>query len=753
MLNNLLNKRLNKYLILSNNTEVGKTIFSNLLVRGALKLNQPVLYLKPVQTGYPEDSDTRHILKYNRNNPLLTGKTLFKYPNAVSPHLARDRIVEDEEVLQEIELNINSYNKKLDNNLATLFIESAGGVLSPTLSGGLQADLYRSLRYPVILIGDSRLGGISTTISSYESLKIRGYDVIQCCLFQDVKYENDEYLKQYFNKEGIQVHSIEKPPSMLEDKIKDEKNLENYFIKNEDSFVNINQKLMEYYEKKYAKLNEMKDKSKDIIWWPFTQHQTLKSIGVIESAYKDDIKFHNSEDNSLSKKQDSNASWWTQGLGHGNYKIGMEMVYANSKYGHLLFPENIHEPAYDLSHKLLSTVGKGWANKVFFSDNGSTGIEVAIKMALTSYKKINQLKEKDVDKLIVIGLKGGYHGDTIGAMDASNPSVYNKKVDWYSGKGVWLDSPNVKIKNNQIVVKLEWNNKEYVIENNNDNNNTKDNLLNSLFNLNQRMNEEDELYQIYNNYINEQYNNIPNKKEIAALLIEPVIMGAGGMILVDPLFQRLLINKLQHENKLIIIDEVFTGFYRLSKMSATQLLNIQPDISIFSKALTGGNLPLSVTLANDKVYNAFLSEDKIDSLLHGHSYTAYPIGCQAALASLKEYEKLFGRQDENNNNNNNNNSTFITDLYDTTLTCEISKHEKVDGVISIGSLLAVYLKTENRNYASNLAKQVIEHINKVNDGYFLRPLGNVIYYLGSHQSEKNKLVGFQTDLLKALDSI
>jgi bifunctional dethiobiotin synthetase / adenosylmethionine---8-amino-7-oxononanoate aminotransferase len=224
------------------------------------------------------------------------------------------------------------------------------------------------------------------------------------------------------------------------------------------------------HEQRISRLNDMANKANNQIWWPFTQHKTVKSTTVIDSAFGDYFYTYPAPSNSTDTTQqpsqspskissdeqssqhhdiqsfptflplfDTCASWWTQAVGHAHLDLVKSASYAAGRYGHVMFPESIHEPALGLAERLLGGVGSGWASRVFFSDNGSTATEVALKMAFrrTGGLRRRSGRERAVGMegqgagFEVVGIQGGYHGDTIGSMSACSPNVFNNSVNWY----------------------------------------------------------------------------------------------------------------------------------------------------------------------------------------------------------------------------------------------------------------------------------------------------------------------------------
>ncbi|KAK3304754.1 pyridoxal phosphate-dependent transferase [Chaetomium strumarium] len=701
----LLWRSLRVYQVYGANTDVGKTIIATILCKAARGLwpSQRTTYLKPVSTGPDEVADDRHVRRFA---PEIAAKTLFQYDLAVSPHIAarssNKSIPPDDALLAEI----SSYAaQQAHHGPGWLFVETAGGVHSPSPSGSTQADLYMPLRLPVILIGDSKLGGISQTISAFESLKIRGYDVETVLLFREATYNNHSYLAHYFaQRHEIPVRTVpEPPPKPLEDDdaVSDAARLSRYYDDCSQSreVQDTLSHLSARHDARVSRLGSMSAAASEKIWYPFTQQKDLtpEKIVVIDSARGDFFHTLQSKATTTSTSTttptnlddpdallqpffDGSASWWTQGLGHGNPHLTLAAAYAAGRYGHVMFAEAIHEPALALAETLLAGLDNPRLSRVFFSDNGSTGVEVAVKMALRAARLRYGWEsgtgpgrdgdgDGDEEVLGVLGLQGSYHGDTIGAMDCSEPSVYNEKVEWYEGKGFWFEYPTVECSQGAWRIKMPDGMREF----GGDGTSTPGAAyphLSAIFDVERR--EAAGEGRLYGRFIRTTLERLAAQgRKFGALIIEPVVLGAGGMLLVDPLFQRTLVSTVRQSAHLfgrttpsttinpvpvaehnqtwtglpVIFDEVFTGLYRFGRFSAASFLGVHPDISVHAKLLTGGLVPLSVTAASDSIFRAFASDDKSDALLHGHSYTAHPVGCQVALASLREMQRMEARGD------------------------------------------------------------------------------------------------------------
>lgn len=554
---------------------------------------------------------------------------------------------------------------------STLLLETAGGVHSPTLSGTSQADLYRPLRLPVLLVADPRLGGISASISAFESLHMRGYDVEGVLLFADGYYRNDGYLREYFAKRGIRTVVLPAPPERVEeqDVASDREAMREYYETQcaDGAVRDLLLELKSGHARRIDKLEAMADEAVSTIWYPFTQHQglTADAISAIDSAHGDFFQTCARAASEKKKKGDAvlnptfdgSGSWWTQGLGHANPELTLAAAYAAGRYGHVMFANAIHEPALELAKTLLGSLSKGRLARVFYSDNGSTGCEVAVKMGLRA-SRARYGWDHNQREAGVIGLKGSYHGDTIGVMDCAEPGVYNSEVEWYRGRGHWFDFPKVGMKRGRWLIEVpeEMRNdlgQGVAMES-----------LSDIFDLQSRANSE--LGKSYQRYILNTLDRLTQAegRRFGALIIEPLVLGAGGMLFSDPLFQHTLVRTVRSNPTLfspsasaaaddttswsglpVIFDEVFTGMYRLGRLSAASFLQTEADISVHAKLLTGGLLPLCATLASESVFGAFLGADKKDALLHGHSYTAHAVGCSVARESVRALVRMDERGD------------------------------------------------------------------------------------------------------------
>jgi dethiobiotin synthetase/adenosylmethionine--8-amino-7-oxononanoate aminotransferase len=395
--------------------------------------------------------------------------------------------------------------------------------------------LYQTLRLPVILIGDSKLGGVSQTISAFEALKVRGYDVETILLFQDEEYENYRFLSDYFHqKHGTLVKAVPPPPKRHDKPELDQDNMSRYYesMSGGDTTRGVLDHLDHRHHERITRLESMSRSAHKQIWYPFTQQKDLapENITVIDSARGDYFQVLTSQiaDPAGSKLMlqssfDGSASWWTQGLGHGNPSLALAAAYAAGRYGHVMFAEAIHEPALALAETLLRGMQNPRLARAFYSDNGSTGVEVALKMGLRA-ARVRYGWAAD-EKLGILGLKGGYHGDTMGAMDCAEPSTYNEKVEWYEGKGFWFDYPSVKCTDGKWVVQVPDSLRDQLSAHH------EFTSLAELFDVEARECEGHSAE--YERYIVKTLKMLREQgRKFGCLVMEPIILGAGGMALV-----------------------------------------------------------------------------------------------------------------------------------------------------------------------------------------------------------------------------
>lgn len=451
--------------------------------------------------------------------------------------------------MEKVHAKISEDAGKLRSHMGLAIVETAGGVLSPGPSGVPQADIFRPMRLPVILVGDHRLGGIASTISAAESLILRGYDINAVICFDDKgKYENSDYLLKYFHDKNIPAYSIPWIPDLDGLDQQDELDAMKTYYQEQSVSAPMNvlaDSIQRCHTERLATVNKLADRTREVIWHPFTQHKNTTNadeIMVFDSAYGDffqtrhtpttlaglpDPKSNTLRHSLLFPAFDGSASWWTQGLGHGNPELSLAAAYAAGRYGHVMFAGATHEPAVELAETLLKGMGNPRLKKAFYTDDGSTAAEVGIKMALRATCK-RYGWDGSAEPIGVLGLKGSYHGDTIGAMDASEPNVFNEKTDWYRGRGYWFDYPTVKMKKGAWVVESPKGTMEELGAT------ERFSHLDDVFDFEARGKDEAHRLRLYETYIRKTLDDLVKRqgRKFGALVMEPILLGAGGMLFV-----------------------------------------------------------------------------------------------------------------------------------------------------------------------------------------------------------------------------
>ncbi|KAJ7026924.1 PLP-dependent transferase [Mycena alexandri] len=757
----LLFKHLRIHQIFGANTDVGKTILTTALVRASAALKNEVFYLKPISTGPIQDADDEHIRRHcGAPQGKVHADCLYRFHVPVSPHLAAqiaaegeaDKIVPDDTFLN----SISSYVRRCASRVsdpAHLYLETAGGVHSPTLSGVTQLECYRPLFLPTILVGDARLGGISATISAYESLLLRGYIVDAILLFRDQYYRNSEFLTPYFAERGTEVTAVNAPPPKAVDAAENLASTEGYY--ENLNLLPVVQNLDMRHQQRLAELDSMPRRSIDTLWWPFVQHGLVKSekdVTVIDSASSDFFAVYNAQNagrstSSLESQFDGSASWWTQALGHAHPALTLAAARASGRYGHVMFPQATHAPALLLAERLLHDgPGKDWASRAFFSDDGSTAMEVALKMALRAFSVREKLEGTERKALGVLGIKGSYHGDTIGAMDAcAEEGVFT--CEWHNAKGYWFDPPTVSIQEGRAIVTLPPALAAVAAKND-----YRVNTVNSMswvYDLTGRL--DSPLAQVYREYISHTLDELERSggPRLAALVLEPLVMGAGGMIFVDPLFQRILVDVVRERDP---APSDLTGDWRglpvIYDESTIPFLGAAPDISVHAKILTGGLVPLAVTLASDSIFRAFYSTKKAEALLHGHSYTAHPLGCEVANETLKLIEREVRSEPwvaAKARWNFDGAPSAVWSLWDPRFVQALSCLQNVTEVMTLGTVLSVKVKDVQAGRCQSSWCQLTFSVH-------FRTLGNVAYFMTSLNTAPETIRTVEDKIWKALET-
>ncbi len=322
------------------------------------------------------------------------------------------------------------------------------------------------------------------------------------------------------------------------------------------------------------------------VWHPYTQHMTERD--PVEITHAKGAVLYDAKGQEI---LDMISSWWTCIHGHAHPEINRVLSEQAEKVAHIMFSGFTHKPGVELAAKLAQVL-PGDLNKVFFSDDGSTAVEVALKMAYQFWAN-----QGDKQRKTFIAFDGGYHGDTFGSMAVGKGSGFFSLFEDLMCSviatpyvGTWLGDQDIEDRENWALGELET-------------------LLTD------------------------------NDGQIAGIIIEPLMQGASGMNFSRPNFINRVCELARRANTLVIFDEVATGFGRTGTLFACEQTDVVPDIICLSKGLTAGYMPMSVTVARDEIYDIFLGEGFEKALAHGHSFTGNPLACAVALKSLQLFDE------------------------------------------------------------------------------------------------------------------
>jgi adenosylmethionine-8-amino-7-oxononanoate aminotransferase len=420
----------------------------------------------------------------------------------------------------------------------------------------------------------------------------------------------------------------------------------------------------------------IKQRDKSVIWHPYTPMKTWPEAIAItrgEGVYLVD------EDGN--RFIDAVSSWWVNLHGHSHPHIAAKVAAQLTVLEHCMFAGFTHEPAVELAERLLDILPQGMS-KIFYSDNGSTAVEVAMKMALQYWNNKGQKKKK------IVALENAYHGDTFGAMAVSARSIFTEAFTEFLFDVSFVPFPGMGEEAKSI----------------------------------------------------EALQKLLEQGDVAAFIVEPLVQGSAGMLMYSADVLEQYFRLCKKHNTLIIADEVMTGFGRTGPLFACDHINTAPDIVCLSKGLTGGAMPLGVTATTQDIFDAFYDDDRTKMLYHGHSFTANPTICAAALASLDLLlepscaEKRKG-------------IASAHEVFGTIL----STHGKVSHVRQTGTIIAITLKTDSTSYHHNIRDVLYRFF--LGKNIIIRPLGNIIYILPPYCITAEELQYIYGCILEFLDSM
>jgi len=421
----------------------------------------------------------------------------------------------------------------------------------------------------------------------------------------------------------------------------------------------------------------LSERDKKYNWHPYTQHKTAQLHPAIVKG-KDALLW----DENGKEYIDAIASWWVNPYGHSNQVIADAIYKQLTTLEHVLFGGFTHEPAVLLSEKLMEILPNN-QKKIFYSDNGSTAVEIAIKATLQFFYNKGEKRTK------IIAFENAFHGDTFGAMAASGITFFTEAF-----KGSLIDVIRIPVptkgSENQSIQTLK---------------------------------------------------NALATNECAAFVFEPLVQGAAGMVMYDAAVLDSMMALCKENTVFTIADEVMTGFGKTGKNFASDYLVQKPDMMCLSKALTGGTIPMAITTFTQEIFDGFWDDDVNKALFHGHTFTANPTGCAAALASIALLQKA-----EMQNNIQRINQQHLK------FQEHIKMHPKVKTTRVLGVIFALEIKRETEeSYYGDFRNKLYNFF--IDNGIILRPVGNIVYILPPYIISDTQLEKVYKTVEKALEIV
>lgn len=613
-----MNRRL---IVLGTDTDAGKTSFSLLWLA---RFGQAWDYWKPLETGEWDSETVRNCLP-----DTTIHDSVGRYREAVAPALAAKREGR----------SIPSAKELADETPAAtasrrLLIETFGGPFSPLNETELQLEAVRHWQGQRLLVDSSRVGAVGRSVAVTRALEAASLPAMAIVLMG----ERDEYAADTIARQtGLPVFTFELPQdrataAVAASATKQQAELE---------------RLHDLLEQPVVREAPNKWLAADakLIWHPYTSLRPSSSPLTVVAAEAEYLSLADGR-----QVVDATSSWWTILHGHRHPPLMRALKQASDTLDHVIFAGVTHPPAVEFAERIVKTLP--WPDgKVFFSDNGSTAVEVALKMAYQYW-----LQQGEPQRTLFVGFNDAYHGDTFGAM-----SVGRDKLFFGPFEPLLFSAAQLPVDPNRL-----------------------------------------------DDYLKQ------NRDRVASIIIEPLLQAAGGMRTHSPQLLANLFEVTRRHNVLMIADEVMTG-NRTGRRWAFDHAAIQPDLICASKTLTGGIMPLAVTLASPKIVASFDTADRAKTFFHGHSFTGHPLACAVAAVNEQLITEPGGLE----------RADFIRDTLMSRL-ADLREQPNVRDLRSCGSMVAMELNLEGGYLAEGVERWKALALEQ---GVMLRPLGNVIYAL------------------------
>jgi adenosylmethionine-8-amino-7-oxononanoate aminotransferase len=648
-------------LILGTDTDAGKTTFAVLFLTAFADRYED---WKPVETGTPDTQTVRGLVPAAVVHPAVK-----RFRQAVAPPLAAR--AEGDAVPAAAALAA-ARPAPLQAGRG-LLIETFGSSLSPLNDDELQIALVAALDTPSLLVASSAVGAVGRTLQSLEALErfaVRPFAVV-------LVGPRDEYAASAIRRHapGVEVFSLTPPTAWDEEGVcraaAEQEAVLREIALAASSFSHEPRASALTALARGSRLNEGDLLARDgrHVWHPYTPLRGADEPLVCEAA-RDEFLFLAGGRRVI----DGISSWWTILHGHRHPALMQALAGAARSFDHVHFAGVTHPWAVELADLLLATAP--WqGGRVFYSDNGSTAVEVALKMAYQFW-----CHRGEPQRTLFVGFEHGYHGDTFGAMAAGRDPVFFGRFE-----PLLFRAEIVPLSAEHLDTALKQ-----------------------------------------------------HAGRVAAVVVEPLVQGAGGMRMHSPDELRALAEVAGRHGVLLIADEVMTGGGRLGTLWAHRQAGITPDLVCAAKTLAGGVLSLAATLAGPHVVRAFDTADREKTFFHGHSFTAHPLACAVAVANWK---LLAGVVPE---------APLRIEAFWKEALAPLAGHPRVEDVRVKGSIAAVEVEAPG-GYLADVGRQLRRHC--LERGVLLRPLGNVLYAmppLGTSPDSLEQIAAAMTSAVRAL---
>ena len=427
----------------------------------------------------------------------------------------------------------------------------------------------------------------------------------------------------------------------------------------------------------------MNDKSTSPkLWRPYTQEVLATPALKAISAKGSKIFLEDGRE-----LLDCISSWWVNVHGHSTQKLAEALATQSQILDQVVFADFTHDPA-EILIKELAKIIPPKLNRYFFSDNGSTAVEVALKMVLGYWQNLGNKNKKKF-----VAFSGAYHGDTFGSMAVSSRSIFTRSFDSLLFEVETIPYPEIfEGKDSSELEETSLQKLEYLLKN--------------------------------------------KSEEIAGIIIEPLLQGASGMKMCSIDFLKKL-SHLATKNKCpLIFDEVLTGFGRTGEWFSCIKAEIVPTVICLSKGISGGAMPLGMTITNQEIYDSFNSGKFENTFFHGHSYTGNALACSCAIASLQHFKEV-GERFRN-----------FEAIYRSLFLESLADIKNIENVRFCGTIFAFDLKSPDQNYGSAFGNKI--KLALIEEGIYLRPLGNTIYLMPPYCFSESELEFVFSKLKKVL---